>query len=59
MEVSKKPLSTVKIGRIMNKLGYSIRKSNGFNKYHVCELQYVDIQENRKREVAELDSRLF
>ena len=43
----------------MNKLGYSTRKSNGFNKYHVCELQYVDIQENRKREVAELDSRLF
>ena len=55
----KKPLSTVKTGRIMNKLGYSTRKSNGFNKYHVCELQYVDIQENRKREVAELDSRLF
>ena len=38
----------------MNKLGYSTRKSNGFNKYHVCELQYVDIQENRKREVDEM-----
>lgn len=55
----KKPLSTVKIGRIMNKLGYSIRKSNGFNKYHVCELQYVDIQQNRQKELAELDSSAF
>ena len=43
----------------MNKLGFSIRKSNGFNKYHVKELQYADIQENMKREVSELDGRVF
>ena len=55
----KKPLSTVKIGRVMNKLGYSTKRLNGFRKYHVCELQYIDIQENRKNEIAELDSRPF
>ena len=55
----KKPLSTVKIGRIMKKLGYSTKRLKGFNKYHVCELQYIDIQQNRKNEIAELDSRPF
>ena len=43
----------------MNKLGYSVRKSNGFNKYHVCELQYVDIQQNRQKELIELESGVF
>ena len=43
----------------MNKLGYLIRKSNGFNKYHMCELQYVDIQQNRQRELVELDGSTF
>ena len=43
----------------MNKLGCSVRKSNGFNKYHVCKLQYVDIQQNRKKELMELDNSVF
>ena len=55
----KKPLSTVKKGRIMKKMGYSVKRLRGFNKYHVCELQYIDIQQNRKNELVELDSHPF
>ena len=55
----KKPLSTVKKGRIMKKLGYRTKRLKGFTKYHVYELQYLDIQQNRNRELAELDSRPF
>ena len=43
----------------MNKLGYSVRKTNGHYKYYVEELQYDDIQENMRREVSELDGRVF
>ena len=55
----KETLSKQKIGKIMKRLGYSVSKIKGYNKYHVRELQLIDIQENRKREVAELDSRPF
>ena len=43
----------------MKKLGYSTRKSNGYYKFHVKELQYDDIQRIRRNEIAELDSRPF
>ena len=43
----------------MKKLGYSVKRLIGFNKYHVCELQYIDIQQNRKNELVELDSHPF
>lgn len=55
----KKPLSNQRIGKVMKKLGYSTRRINGINKYHVKELQFVDIQENKRKELAELDSQPF
>ena len=55
----KKPLSTVKIGRIMNKMGYDVKILDGFRKYPVKELQYADIQEIKSREVLMEDSSAF
>ena len=55
----KKPLSTVKIGRIMNKMGYDVKILDGFRKYRVKELQYADIQEIKSREVLMEDSTAF
>ena len=55
----KKPLSTVKIGRIMNKMGYDVKILGGFRKYRVKELQYTDIQEIKSREVLMEDSTAF
>ena len=55
----KKPLSTVKIGRIMNKMGYDVKILDGFRKYRVKELQYADIQEIKSREVLMEDSSAF
>ena len=43
----------------MNKLGYSVKKTNGHYKYYVEELQYDDIQRIIKNKVAEFDIRLF
>ena len=43
----------------MKELGYSVRKTNGHYKYHINELQYVDIQQNRQRELVELDGSTF
>ncbi len=55
----KKPLSNQRIGRVMKKLGYQTRRTNGINKYHVKELQYADIQEYKRKELTELDCRPF
>ena len=55
----KKPLSTVKIGRIMNKIGYDVKILDGFRKYHVKELQFADIQEIKSQEVIMKDSSAF
>lgn len=43
----------------MNKLGYSVRKTNGHYKYYVEDLQCDDIQRIIKNKVAKFDIRLF
>ena len=43
----------------MKKLGCSVKRLRGFNKYHVRELQITDIQQNRINELSELDSQPF
>ena len=55
----KKPLPTVKIERILNKLGYNTRILNGHKKYHVRGLQYADIQEIKSREALTEDGAIF
>ena len=55
----KKPLSTVKIGRSMKKMGYNLKILNGCKKYHVRELQYTEIQQIKSREVYAEDATVF
>ena len=43
----------------MKKMGYRVKKSDGYYKYYVKELQYDDIQRIRRKEVDESDDRPF
>ena len=55
----KKPLSNQRIGKVMKKLDFPLKRIRGVNKYYVKELQYADIQEIKSREVLMEDSSAF
>lgn len=55
----KKPLSNQRIGRVMKKLDFPLKRIRGVNKYLVKELQYADIQEIKSREVLAEDGMVF
>ena len=49
----KKPLSNVKIGRAMKKIGFETTKSRAGSVYHVLPLKTIDIETVEKRKPIE------